>query len=287
MRVRMLVYCACAVIVASTASAHGPQIQITVDTLNDNKITTRQMLPGNSYSTTNGLTLVTSIYVMPALPVAFLGQPVSRIQPLATQTFGPGLTYGYDQFVNPGGTHPFTANLNLHVEGLKIWDGSAFVPTGSGKEQLGMLASSSNVNPDTVKTTTSGADLPIAIEASYTADAHTSVRYTLLGDGLDPYAASRDGIYLATLQLSGTQASPGLTASSPFYYILNKNVALGELKSVVDSFAASQGIDLSLIQYAPATIPEPSAALLAMMGWIGLISCSQTRRRGWEGRGKR
>ncbi len=284
MRVRMLVYCACAAIVASTASAHGPQIQITVDNLNSNKIVTRQILPGNSYSTTNGLTLVTSIYVMPALPVAFLGQPVSRIQPLATQTFGPGFTYGYDQFVNPGGTRPFTANLNLHVEGLKIWDGSAFVPTGVGKEQLGVLASSSNFNPDTVKTTTSGADLPIAIEASYTADAHTSVRYTLLGDGLDPYAASRDGIYLATLQLSGTQASPGLATSSPFYYILSKNATSGELTSVVNSFAASQGIDSSLIQYAPTAIPEPSAALLTLLGCAGLILGSRVRRS--EGRGK-
>jgi hypothetical protein len=39
---------------------------------------------------------------MPVLPVTFLGQPVARVKPSGTQTFGPGFTYGYDQFVTFG-----------------------------------------------------------------------------------------------------------------------------------------------------------------------------------------
>ena len=90
------------------------------------------MLPGNTYSSTNGLTAAASVYVMPVLPVTFNGNPVARVKPLDTQVFGPGFTYGYDQFVNPGGTRSFTANLELHVEGWQIWNGSSFVDTGAG-----------------------------------------------------------------------------------------------------------------------------------------------------------
>src|SRR5262249_6228692 len=149
------------------------------------KIVTRQLMLNEPYSSTAGLTAPASVYVMPALPVSYIGQPVARLKPSNTQVFGPGFTYGYDQTV--GSTRLFQADLNLHVNGLQIWNGSAFVPTGVNKEQVGLLASTSNVNSDTVKTTASGGDLAVAISKdtgtglpNYTADAHTSARYTLL-----------------------------------------------------------------------------------------------------------
>jgi len=275
MRVCMLSVCACAVLAVSSASAHGPQIQITVDTSNNNEITTRQLILNEPYSSAVGLTAPVSVYVMPVLPVSYLGQPVARVKPSDTQTFGPGFTYGYDQTL--GGSPLFTANLNLHVAGLEIWDGGAFVATGANNEQLGLLQSSSNVNADAVKTTASGGDLPISISAGYGADAHSSMRYTLLGDGLDPYAPSRDGIYLMTLQLSGTQASPSLTSSDPFYFILGKNVPSNDLVSAVNSFAADQGIGANRIQYT-ANVPEPSAMLLAALGLFGTSALSRIAR---------
>jgi hypothetical protein len=191
--------------------------------------------------------------------------------------FGPGFTYGYDQTL--GGDRLFNANLNLHVNGLQIWDGSAFVATGPNKEQIGLLASSSNVNPDSVKTTASGGDLAIPISATYTADAHSSARYTLLGDGLDQYAASRDGIYLVTLQLSGTQTTPSpiLTPSAPFYYVLNKGLPFNDVVAVVNSFTASQGIGSSLVQYM-GNVPEPGTLPLVAMSVIGTCLLPRAKR---------
>ena len=131
--------------VVTTASAHGPQIQIAVDTGNTNTIVTRRLLLDEPYSSAVGLTVPVSVYVMPVSPVSFVGQPVSRVKSSDTQVFGPGFTYGYDQTL--GGDRLFKANLNLHINGLQIWDGTDFIPTGPNKEQLGLLASSSNVNP--------------------------------------------------------------------------------------------------------------------------------------------
>jgi hypothetical protein len=275
MRFCMLVLGVCAALVETSASAHGPQIQVTVGTNSNNKIVTRQLLLDEPYSSAVGLTAPAEIYVMPVLPVSYLGQSVARVTPSDTQTFGPGFTYGYDQTL--GTDHFFTANLNLHVGGLEIWDGTNFVPTGTGKEQLGLLQSTSNVNADAVKTTAAGGDIAIPVTAGYTADVHSSMRYTLLGDGLDPYAASRDGIYLVSLQLSATQAAPSLSPADPFYFVLDKNGTGTELATAVDSLLASTGISRSLVQYT-ANVPEPvSSSLLAGGLTIGLLP----RRRLW------
>jgi hypothetical protein len=277
MRLCRFVLLASAALLVSTASAHGPQIQIAVDSGNSNTIVTRQLILNEPYSSAVGLTAPASVYVMPLLPVSFIGQPVSRVKPSDTQVFGPGFTYGYDQTL--GGDRLFQANLNLHVNGLQIWDGSTFVATGPNKEQLGLLASSSNVNPDAIKTTASGGDLAIPISATYTADSHSSVRYTLLGDGLDQYAASRDGIYLVTLQLSGTQTTPSpiLTPSAAFYYVLNKGLPFNDVVTVVNSFTTSHGISSSLVQYM-ANVPEPGTLALVAMSAVGICVLSRARR---------
>lgn len=263
MRARMCLLAICSGLAVSAASAHGPQMQISVV---DNQIITRQLLQNEPYSSAVGLTARKSVYVIPVLPVDYFGQPVARVKPSNGQTFGPGFTYGYDQVA--GGDRDFTAPLSLHVDGLQIWDGGSFVPTGL--EQLGLLQSSSNVNPDSAKTTAGGADLTIAISAAYVTDSHSSVRYTLLGDGLDPYAASRDGVYLATFQLSGTQM-PSLTPSDPFYFVLNKNASASVLAAAVDSL----GISNELVQF----VPEPGGALLAALGLMGVFGTTGPVRR--------
>ena len=122
-------------------------------------------------------------------------------------------------------------------------------------------------------------DLAISITANYTADAHSSVRYTLLGDGLDQYAASRDGIYLVTLQLSGTQSTPSpiLTPSAPFYYVLNKGLPFNDVVTVVNSFTTSHGISSSLVQYM-ANVPEPGTLRLVAMSVIGTCLVPRARR---------
>ena len=74
MRRSMFVLGACAALVVTTASAHGPQIQIAVDSASGNKIVTRQLLLDEPYSSAVGLTAPTSVYVMPVLPVTFVGQ---------------------------------------------------------------------------------------------------------------------------------------------------------------------------------------------------------------------
>lgn len=251
-----------AALAASSAVAHGPQIQITND---NDKIVTRQLLQNEPYSSAVGLTAPKSVYVIPVLQVTYLGQPVSRVKPSNTQTFGPGFTYGYDQV--DGGDRDFASSLNLHVAGLQIWDGGSFVPTGL--EQLGLLQSSSNVNSDSTATTAGGGNLAIAISANYTADDHSSVRYTLLGDGSNPSAPSRDGVYLAALQLSGTQSS-SLTPSDPFYFVFNKNASAAAISAAVGSL----GIAPELVQ----VVPEPRAALLAVIG-LAMVGASSRRQR--------
>jgi hypothetical protein len=256
MRVHKFVFALILTSVAAASHAHGPQLQVTLD---GNKITTRNILDDDN--TSKGVTSAKSVYVIPVQSVSFLGQPVARVKPANDQTFGPGLAYGIDQV--DGGARDFAAPFSLHVGGLQIWDGSSFVATGA--EQLGLLASSSNVNPDSTKTTVAGTDLAVGVSATYTATAHSSVRYTLLGDGLDPYTASRDGVYLATLQLSGTQ-SPAITPSDPFYFVLNKNAAREALSAAIGSLGVAPG----LIQ----VVPEPAAMLL---GFVSVACCAGLR----------
>ena len=170
----------------------------------------------------------------------------------------------------------------MHVAGLAIWDGTNFVPTGAGKEQFGLLQSSSNVNGDVVKTTAAGGDIAISVTPGYTADVHSSMRYTLLGDGVDPDAASRDGIYLVSLQLSVHETTPSLSSSDPFYFVLNKYSGGAEVAAAVTSFLASTGISRSLVQYT-ANVPKPSCSLLAAIGLATGFLRHRGLRRGMRG----
>jgi hypothetical protein len=275
----MFVFSVFTALIVSTASAHGPAIQITADevTAGNYKINTRQILPGEPY-TSAGLSAPARIYVLPVLATGSLVPPqtVARVRASTADTFGPGYTYGYDQTV--GSTRLFTASVGLHLSGLLEWDGSAFVPTG--EEQIGVLVSSNNTNPDTATTTAAGADVSFTPSTSYNSNGHNSLRYTLKVGADSTYAASDPGVYLLGLQLSGTQSSPPLAASDLFYFVLGKDVSSEALVSVANSFAASQGIASNLIQYAPTAVPEPSAVLLAAIGCVSGTALGTRRRKG-------
>lgn len=279
MRSCMFVFGVCAVLASSTAWAHGPAIQITADEVipggGSYKINTRQLLPGEPY-TGSGLTAPARIYVLPVLPTSSLApsQTVARVRPSTAETFGPGYTYGYDQLV--GTTRYFTAAVGLHLDGLQEWNGSTFVPTG--EEQIGVLVSSNNTNPDIATTSAAGADVSFTPSPTYNTGGHNQFRYTMKVGADSTYAASDPGVYLLGLQLSATQSSPPLAASDPFYFILANDVSYNDLVSVVSSFAASQGIAPNLIQYAPTAVPEPCTAILVALGCASVVSI-RTRRR--------
>src|SRR3954447_22004109 len=95
-----------AALVAVTAHAHGPQIQLT----NDNgKIVTRQLILDAPYS--DALTGIKAVYVMPLAEFngAYYSRPNDAIEPiLGVSAFpsGPGFAYGYDLAGNKQGQQP-------------------------------------------------------------------------------------------------------------------------------------------------------------------------------------
>ena len=137
---------------ASAAFAHGPQIQITND---GGKIVTRELFVEQPYDQV--LSSPKSVYVIPLSPSAVAGgtewyarpnQSVTAGLGLPTYVSGPGIAYGYGSTYNaatntgtttfPVGSH-FTLGL---TDGLKRWNGSAFVDPGA--EQLQAFRFSNN-----------------------------------------------------------------------------------------------------------------------------------------------
>lgn len=239
-------------LVASSAAAHGPAIQATVDA---GRITTREILVDHY----EPLTAPKSVYVMPAQLVADVDFGSSwRATPDVNPAnpFGPGIAYGL------GATFPTNSTLTLtFLEELKRWDGSAFVSAGA--TELALLRTS---NPGATSLAgnagfSGGADpsATITIGASYTAEGHSQTTYVLLGDGVSPASAVADGVYLAKLDLASSDA--GIEKSDPFYLVLNKGAG-----SRVAEAVASLGFDASAVQH----VPEPSAAVFVAIGALAL-----------------
>lgn len=259
-------------IVPAFAMAHGPQIQITRD---NDKITTRAVVADSPYTT---LTSPKSLYVIPLVDLD--GVWYSRPNNQSSATIpgapeflsGPGIAFGYDQI--DGGVRAFMpgSNFALNIlDGLKWWDGSAFVDGGA--EQIQAFRGSP-ASPSFSATTNDAAlpsSIPFAsISATYDSDAHGTINYRLLGDGLSPLSPSDDGIYLLRLQLSSTEA--GLASSSPFSFLLHKNAEMSDLTAAVQAL----NVDLSQVQF----VPEPGACVLAgIAGVLVLGVCSFSRRR--------
>jgi hypothetical protein len=250
----------------SLASAHGPQLQITIDA---GRIVTRNILIDSPYA---HLTAPKSAYVMPLLEYdgAWYSRPngeMNALLDIPVYFSGPGLAYGYDQ--DDGGPRLFddgTALLLNFADGLKRWDGTAFVDPGS--EQVQAFRGSAGAPSALAVTSDSGPFESLAfppIPADYGVDAHSSARFRLLGDDADPLGSSQDGVYLLSLSISSTQA--GLAESDEFYFVLHKNTQPADLAAAVSSLE----LDAALVQIVPE--PSPVALIAGITACIILIRC--------------
>lgn len=267
---------------AAPAAAHGPQIQVTND---NNKIVARELLLDEPYTS---LSPPKSLYVMPALPFnnVWYSRPNGALDPiLQIPAFpsGPGLAYGYDlaDGAGPQAFHEGSVLSIAFTQGLKRWDGAAFVDAGA-TQLKGFRGSDPNIStPDANFAVTSDTgpfdSLSLApIAANYGgatpiagANAHGSLRWALLGDGTSPTSASPDGVYLVSLQLSSSQI--GLNSSDEYHFVLNKNAPWSTVASAVNSL----GIGPSLQQW---IVPEPSTAALALLS-VGAVCNGLLRRK--------
>jgi len=275
MRPWSVALCICLATIPIFARAHGPQIQITDD---NNQLVTHRLLQNEPYS---AVTPATSVFVIPMRPLGGIWyvQPNSEIDPILLQPAfpsGPGLAYGSDQA--DGGPRALVAGTHFNedfVDGLKWWNGSVFVDPGT--EQIGAFRGSALASADQAVTTDlspfGGIAYP-AISATYAADEHSSARFRLLGNGTDPLSASKDGVYLLSLQLTSTQNE--LAASDPFYFVLAKNTAGDVVAAAVAALVAEKSIVPSRVQF----VPEPASLALLAAGTISLATFRRRRRAG-------
>jgi MYXO-CTERM domain-containing protein len=231
------------VAVAAPTRAHGPQIQVTAE---GGKIVTRRMFADEPYAP---LQAITSIYVLPTVQQSgeWLVTP-----PSLTTGSGPGLAvgFGYDA-ANPG-AHPFqTGGYTVgFADGLKRWDGAAFVDAGATQMRL-------NKNATTADTTDVGPFPSVTWNITVTsAGAHSGLGYRFLGDGISPTSPLPTGVYLLSLELS----HGSLTKSDPYYFVIPRGVGGAEVQSAVAGLASAKGIAAGAIQ---SVVPEPGAAALA------------------------
>jgi hypothetical protein len=279
MRVRIFVFGLCAALAASAACAHGPQIQITND---NNKIVTRALHKDGDYSL--ALTAPKSVYVMPLVPNndIWYSQPnnaINAITQLPSFPSGPGLAYGYD--LADGGPQTFATGSTLSVgllDGLKTWNGTAFVDAGATQLKVFRGTNANISTPPEEFAVTSDAGpfdsvslAPVAENYGgglHPEEVHASLRWALLGDGTSPTSASPDGVYLLKLQVSSTQ--DGLAPSDPIYFLLHKNVPEIAISGAIKTL----GISREFVQ----VVPEPGAALIALLG-LPLIPLARSKRR--------
>jgi hypothetical protein len=258
-----------AVIAASTASAHGPQIQITKD---NNKIVTRQVIAEEPYS--DSLTPPASVYVMPVLEFGGVWYSRPNNKPSATipgapeYPSGPGLAYGYDRA--DGGPQAFAEASVLSVtftDPVKHWNGLAFVDA-AGTQLKAFRGSNPTISmpAESFAITSDGPPFdsvsfaPIA--ADYGADAHSSLQFALLGNGSSPTTASPDGVYLLGLQASSSQS--GLNPSDPYFFVLYKNAPMSQVVAAVHSL----GMTPSSVQW---VVPEPTCVTLAAFALLFVV----------------
>jgi hypothetical protein len=247
---------------AGLVSAHGPQLQITSD---GGKITTREVLLDEPYAP---LTSPKSVYIIPLLPTAgqFFSRPNREEAAPGVPAFnsGPGLAYGLGGTFNSG----FNFRLSF-VDGLKIWDGVSFVDPGL--EQIQAFRGNFNNPSSTAMTSDAGPFATLnfpAIPTGYAESAHNSASFRLLGDGISPTAASDDGVYLLSMQLSSTD--PNLNPSDPYFFLLHKNVPLDV------ALAAARGLNVSSAQIQ--VVPEAGSVVMGLIATAGL-GCLALRKR--------
>lgn len=239
--------------------AHGPQIQLTAE---GGKIVTRQVMIDDYVP----ISTPTSIYVLPVaqIPNGWV------VQPPGTGGSGPGIAPGVG-FVDTA-SHPFkTGNYTTSIaDGLKKWNGLSFVDAGA--VQLQLYKTIDNVLT-TATTTDSGPFASITYPLTIASDeAHSSMSFRFLGDGVSAASPLADGVYLLGLKVS----TAGLAESDPFYFVLSKGVAPAEAGAATRAFAQQQGVAPEAIQ-AMTAIPEPASLALAGCALIGLGVASRRR----------
>jgi hypothetical protein len=270
----MLALVVWAALAESPASAHGPQIQVT-DT--NNKITTRTLISNAPYGDT--LTDPKSVYVLPILKAVsgspstdyWTVMPNSVIDPILGSSefqFGPGLAYGYGHSFADG--YHFTVNV---LGALQRWNGTSFI-NDPEVEAVGAFRGDATSSPDQVviSGTSSGVQsLSFSnISSTYDGDAHSSLRFRLLGDGSSALVEPADGLYLLTLQVTSNQ--PDLASSDPFNLLLYKNASASSINAAVGSLNVSS----ALVQFVP--VPEPGVLALAACGAFSTILTRRQRR---------
>lgn len=262
---------ACALLVTGL-QAHGPQIQVTGES---GKIVTREIVLDGPYS--DSLTPPKSVYVMPALPYngGWYSRPnteVDAVDPTLPVFYsGPGVAFGFDQA--DGGSQVFATGSKFLLTlngGLRKWIGGAFADAGVAEMEAFRTGAAART---TDGGTSSALDFPAAgIADGYGADgaeAHATLRYRFLGDGSNVTSPLDDGVYLLQMQLASTDTA--LSASDPFYFVLNKNSSA----ETVGRAVASLGVPAGAIQY----VPEPTGAmLLSIVGMFALLLIGVRRR---------
>jgi len=265
-----------AVLAASTAFAHGPQIQLTIDNA---KIVTRELILDGPYS--NSLTAPKSVYVMPLLEFGGAwyarpnNTPSATLPGLPAFPSGPGLAYGYD--LADGGPQAFAEGSVLSVAltgGLGRWNGTEFeesLTTGL-KAFRGTNPNITSPPENFAISSNSGpyddVFLP-PVAANYGNDGpevHASLRHVLLENG-SPSNTPPDGVYLLGFDITTTQF--GLGSSGRSYFVLNKNAPMSDVVAAVQSLHVAP----ELVQW---VVPEPGCMALA---GIGALTIKNSRRR--------
>ncbi len=225
------------------AYGHGPQIQIGIE---NNRIVTRGLFDNEPYN--GGVTPKQRVYEIPMTQRSladandgWYAEPNSAI-PFT----GPGIATAL------GGFSTGSILSQTFADGLRIWDGAAFVDPGT--EQIDAYRGATH----TAGAVTSDAG-PFQSYAftpiSGSSDEHKTAFFRLLGDGMLPDTASDDGVYLLSLKLTTDEA--GVADSLPYYFLLNKNASAGD---AADALAyLNENI-----------VPEPATVLMLAAAGAGV-----------------
>lgn len=266
-----------AVLFASSALAHGPHTQISLD--DSNQIVVRQIVTTSSApSSLSGFATLTDPTSVHVLPVSVVDRPTNAfhtqvtVQPDAEyHTGGGGISFRYDQYTP--GTNMFNTDAPVgkidlagsyfrlqYVSGLSRWDGSGFVDAGdtqlrtirgaAGPAQQVMTSRDDEPASNFINFSTLNAPVP---PASLPQNPHGYVTHVFLGDGVSTDSEVLDGIYKISLQFSST--AEGISASDPFDWVLFKGVGVTEAAAV----AATLGGTIQVV-------PEPAS--VAVLGTL-------------------
>lgn len=271
---------------AATVYGHGDQVQITYNATTG-RIETREIV--HTASRPNAISDLKRVYVMPMLELqggagnGWYTRPNDARDIFNNPLYptGPGINFQYEsQLTGTGWSFSGSGSLpNLQasnfayaiMDGVKEWNGATYADPGAEQIQL-FRGDGTSVPSIMTNTTDSGpfGTLAMGTINSQSSNAHSSIGYRMLGDGVNfglvGAPAGDDGVYLLSLSLTSTAA--GVQPSDTFYYVMFKNASLN---TAMDA-AMALGFDSSLIQ----VMPEPTA--LAILVFAAALSRGRRRR---------